>query len=792
MGRRQSSKNLLTLQPKSSVELPWTASRCNRTLRQLSAFVSRLDKWHKEFKLRSDPQRHDHLNHEIKDSTISTETEVVTWLACPSTKNSKKKIKQYGSRKKIIPQTPGHQVCRKVGLSSNQGHDILSSPCQFETPQIRTLDPELSRDRIEAINCRSHLHPVVQTQNRKFGLHCRHKKEFPNFSFDQVHQTACRPGSYEKLVSDADTIIKSFFCATSDSEAALPAGTPNRKGAKNLFEMCQRKTAKIMIDEQLENDTVTNGYDGKIDVVGTTLQGLEEVFGNSDIGWKPLRTITRSYGINLLCQCISSGQIRLEVAQQLAKVSLQTTALSDFGEAAVEAMVELQITTAPSNSREDIFSCYMMPAFAAMASFPGDPHDSHGEELRNRTLQQAFSKNTNSPSLEWLLTIDGNCHYVEKLVNSIQDNCQMSASRLVETIYVSAMEFHKVEGFATSVREGHCILNIFNVDSNAINHWSKKLEKALQRGILRLIVVSIRYRNARSQRILDRLSQKSELFVELYGIENLSTQRQHLAMELIFANICSKVMCNQSISDNSFKTLQRLLQYAESPTRRLNELSCMLSNLARGYNLQTSTIALLTKNLASLQGVPGDLKLLLVSICVDASLEVSRKTRHPDHLTWASGLQQGLMEMLRSQSTSCGNSSLQTIAQGYRWNDVLEEWIAKTPAKKEFSSMVNGKALTCEVSAASTSVEHQIVLSRAGSVVPKPEMKREGLQKRKSRTDDFEEIWDGDFKYKRMRKCLQRSDSVEPLSKEQSSKRNSIRRSIALNEESEDELSIVD
>ncbi len=31
--------------------LPWTASRCDRTLRQLTAYLAKLEKWHQDFKI---------------------------------------------------------------------------------------------------------------------------------------------------------------------------------------------------------------------------------------------------------------------------------------------------------------------------------------------------------------------------------------------------------------------------------------------------------------------------------------------------------------------------------------------------------------------------------------------------------------------------------------------------------------------------------------------------------------------------------------------------------------------
>ena len=722
----------------------------------MTSFLSRLDKWHKEFnaaQLDEDEEgaKQPH-NNDVRTEAIETcegrlrGPKENAWLSSRRDSTQKTTRKQYGPRRKNIPETPT-VTATNATMVTPSSPDLYPTPKSSQGPEDYTFgySPRAAHVARRSGSTRE------QCPESRLAIHCRHRDRFPQFSFDLSQRVCYRPNSYESTVLDAEAILTGFLAATAESEGPRRwAGTPpkSERGAKSLMALCQKQMAENMVQEQKENDELSDGYDGQVDVVGMMLQDLEDHYGNAKTGWAPLRGITRACGMTLVCRSIRTGALRLNAARELAIQAFTSPLLADFGEAITKVMIEVQPVTSPSTNREDLFCCHGMPGLMALSHYHHGSRDTWRKEFKKRMLLEAFGRQQDGLSLEWLSC--QNRPHLAQAIKLTRRKSQLAAGEMIEVIYsralglpegedISHLRFHKRRETTTKDQPPRNLQR----ESSAI---SARLHDTLRTGIAGLVSLGQMDGGVVSRMLLDRMCRKIQLHLELLGPTALSDSQQVIASELLFGNICCSLIVESGAPDWILATFERVLEESLWRPRIISALvSMLLGGVSSGreghgsldlkafQNLVQQLIGLATRSCKQSS-------LFMATVAVDAALELARSRCLSRLLDWASNMQQVYTTALQNQAATPLTPSMGQNGRGYRWDDVLEEWIAKTPATALHKRT--------QLDTAATTVASLTVHDESRSTQSSDEGdESEPRKKRRRPRQDLERYRDGDFEY---------------------------------------------
>jgi len=169
------------------------------------------------------------------------------------------------------------------------------------------------------------------------------------------------------------------------------------------------------------------------------------------------------------------------------------------------------------------------------------------------------------------------------------------------------------------------------------------------------------------------------------------------------------------------------------------------------------------------------LSLFFANIAATAAMVFARNEPEAGHLEWAQNLQCQLVNLMENLHVVPPTPSLARFGPGYKWDDCIEEWIAKTPVgamARDFSrvekqlgnyevrtltqpgSVIGVLPRTAYFAHDTPGRRGQIIPSSSPTGSPHDDfLGKTGLTlKRKGEAGDVEREWDGDFAYKRPKK----------------------------------------
>jgi hypothetical protein len=109
---------------------------------------------------------------------------------------------------------------------------------------------------------------------------------------------------------------------TKDLETLLRQTQPKvtmRKGANSLLSMCSRKQVEVTREDQTYVDTLPT--EERYDVISELYHYLQEKYAALDRGWRPLRELVRSHGVELLCDAYKKKLFGPAVLQELIRTA---------------------------------------------------------------------------------------------------------------------------------------------------------------------------------------------------------------------------------------------------------------------------------------------------------------------------------------------------------------------------------------------------------------------------------------------------------------------------------------
>ena len=313
---RRRLSTISTRQPHNESEKEWTAARCNRLLRVLKSRVAILNK---DLSRIQSGSQGGGTTAEVKRGATRKADQDTDWT------QTRKRIKRtYSTRD---------------GRSSNDAwsasHGIRTLLASKETRsfipgEISVPTPILNRARADIVSAISSAVPPLEIDGQNFRPNKRTKAK-DGQSSSQLSETlrdirkqtpASRYTIYEGIYNGLEALLK----------ATIPEEPQNKQGGpKSLLSLCldtvpryiaQEEELFVAHMEETGSKSAINSRD-----ISTEIYDDLEAFGSNGRGWKRLKNIVRSHGIQVVSDAIRAGSLDAEFIGILITLCIHTKAM---------------------------------------------------------------------------------------------------------------------------------------------------------------------------------------------------------------------------------------------------------------------------------------------------------------------------------------------------------------------------------------------------------------------------------------------------------------------------------
>jgi hypothetical protein len=334
--RRQSTINTRSSQ---GDEKEWTASRCNRLLRVLTSRISLLKK-------------------ELSRSQSSTADKTHTVELKKATKRGSSLDEEWSIGRKRIKQTYGR--CGKT-LNKAPARGPRITPLRKGTRlllagEVLVPTPIFNRARGEIIEGQlgtAFAPPEVSFEN-PLPNYDKSKKR-PRTKVGEAH--SCFESMRELKKTIPHIRYSVYEGIYKGLEALLKATAPDKnqvklKGARSLLSACLKIAPKYIAEEEMALEAELQEIGGKSAIknrdISTEIYEELEAFGTSGRGWKHLRIVVRSHGIQVICDAIENGLLDVEFCGILISLCSQTDAVIE-GESLLSSLLSNSTYSGPKS-----------------------------------------------------------------------------------------------------------------------------------------------------------------------------------------------------------------------------------------------------------------------------------------------------------------------------------------------------------------------------------------------------------------------------------------------------------
>lgn len=678
-----------------ATERKWTATRCNRLLRPLSSKLALLRREQRLLHLgehernlsrcKTVPSNVLRMNNESDQIAVKSED---VWRG----PRPKKRIKRTYSSRDVAQARKKRTVGPQIDQLDNTpllGTPIIGMPHKAWNGQILEFDQ--SRFNHTTVNLSL---PAGSTLSKHAGVQMTH-------SNDRLARA-----EHLKLIEGINSGLGCFLRATSESSTrvAYPSGT------RSLFSTCLRRVPEYISDEEF--GCKADGSDNGIGISSTIYNDLE-AFGSSPRGgWKPLREVVRSHGINLLGAAINQGLITAPEARYFVNVCLRCRAF-DEGERLVEYILNAanRALTSPAPVIS-IFDLVTLDLFARITFRYGFQYRQLTKLLLHGYLPCGWmSGNEMVPCWNRLIAS------LTKANNESTDAAILLRAALSKGYQVSGLPFaasqiHSIRLHAKGLLcsdENSYILNGQGTLTNALT-LNDDLDQAFCATSLHLLTVLTTVEIIPSFTSLletsgsgnaDVLQDLALDVLQVFEVNEFETKsgkasqlpRHHdrlylpvLAAGMVLATAGKwELKLNQGIYQHldllkCFKTSQEFVDTAAS-------FICTIVNCCRQagsgdafYYIQ-ELVNLLTRRQISCLGSNFQIRRLFEQIAVTAAVRFSQATSLPKHLSWALDLESTFhcVRIGHERQTPIRPSERKP-RNGFKWEEGICEWVAGTPS----------------------------------------------------------------------------------------------------------------
>jgi len=711
--------------PPRPAPAPWTASRCKRTLRQLTSFVNRLERWHKAFlAAQEEDAAQDNIEEQEKESAPVGASD---WLASDANLRNKRAKKNYSSRRTTAPKTPllkRPPPRRPVMTPRNNAIPSISASIKGQTPPQPGQSQHATRGG-----------EGWRTAIRYNG----------DFSQEWSPSTAHLSQEYEAIMQQGRSTMITFLVVTSDPGLPLMRETrevPPQQGARSLFDMCLDKMSRHTVEQQKDNESSNDGYEGQQDILGSYLQELEDYFGDPKSGWPSLRTVVRTCGIHLITRITKSGALRCSTATQIVSRG-RNPFLRDFHQAMSLALVEAHCRKYDVNDT----ICHM-PGDSSSAG-PSAQQCLDGSMKMLWTLRQLQEAEIPAAVIDRSIRYR-HLHSHLLLYNRSADQSNLPVPELLETIFVGALSPRGRIDRLELLRGG--LLDTMKPYCRAM---SKELWHRLK-ATLNLIFSFCGHAPTAATYIpiIERMSKKVQTLVELDIHSQMWYYQRCLAAHIFFGNLVQRLINRRRVDAGLLTSLDTVISDECLSTVSggvIATILCMLAESGTGFQ------AFLEQMLVMDCKDYGKLNLALAKIGAGAAQEYT--VAYPERYTderWAEDISERFRAKLQHLVGREPRTPSLKLDPTYLWDATIAEWIAVTPQASQSSKKKKPTTSRDRIRAVDCLEKHQGLPTVRPALAPvsgNVAMINANRKRRKSAPTDFETHWDGDFQYKKI-KCI--------------------------------------
>ena len=699
----------------SGATAPWTAARCNRLLRPLSSKIAALRKA-RHVKLGQDGSTQEVSCYtgpsaaDISGRTARCHHDGILSQAASGTDNlSTSRSDEWASSPR-----PQKKVKRTYSSRNRSGGigDVNQNGSQPETfPQSKVTKIGLPLD----FAATSSQQKTARSESMERNSQPLSKTEW-NAIPDLIRHTASIQSRLNEGICKG---LVALLQATSKSEISTSIG------CRSLFSTCLRRIPSYIKGEEMQAKIDDPANDA--DIASAVYSDLEDFGSMTGAGWNPLREVARAHGIAMISEAIEEGVIEPNEAGQLSSLCLTARAF-DEAQTILESTVKSQMAAGGHFSNRDGLTVHearmithSLNCFALQTGrhgflyrqtaimlesgllpldwishqcmvtcwngviqsvTEGDEHVRSATILLQSSLSRWYKRTGTVPLLEVhdiRLRIHKSSH--RPVLRSV---ASMRASIAADTepsfAHIQDSKYDDVEsGLCSTVSS---ILTVFSAIS-LLKSSNLPPNPADASGI--------------SSKITHELGVKVRQALELvtYGADcqhasNLILER--LRLSLMAAGMVSMTQ-NGFIEQQCPSAFEHFRSLAELPNsgRTFGSAGSFLFAVARCCAVARSDVfgfmKILVNNLTVYsQSGSGDKATgrLCGQIAIAAAFEFAESTSQPDHLNWALKVESAVSgTVIAPSQPSLEKTPARGIKQsrnGYRWEEGICEWIAKTPA----------------------------------------------------------------------------------------------------------------
>ena len=701
--------------PSSGSTAPWTSARCNRLLRPLSSKITALRKA-RQIKLRQDRT-----------------TQETSCCNCPSA------IDIYGNTGRPYGGIPSHPAGVTGNSSTYRSDEWASSP----RPQKKIKRTYSSKNRSGGIGDANQNGNQVETFPAprvteiglppEFATTSSQTKTIRSGSMERVSQPLSKiernaiPDLVRHTASVQSRLIEgvckglvALLQATSKSE------TSSSIGGGSLFSTCLRTIPLYIKEEEMLAKIDDPANDD--DIASAVYNDLEEFSSMTGAGWSPLKDVVRAHGIVMISEAIEEGAIGLNDARQLSSLCL-TAAAFDEAQLILESTIKSRIAAAGPASRRADLSEYEAQVLSDSVSKFASHTGRHGFLYR----QTATMLESGVLPLDW---ISNQCMIScwNGVIRSItqEDAHVRSATVLLQSSLsqwykgagtIPLPEVHDLrlricksshrpglrpvasirtsKATATELNFSHIVDSKYdNADSGLCSTVSSILTVFSAISLLKNSDLSSNLDGAlgTSSMTMNDLGVKVCQALELATYNVNSRHASNLVLERL--RLCLMAAGMVRMTHNGFiekrcpPDFEYFTSLAELPNsgKTFSSAGSFLCAVARCCATARSDdvfgfIQAMVDNLTIFsKSGPSDkaTRRLFGQIALAAAFEFAESTSQPDHLNWAMKVELAVSGTVNTPSQpSVEKTPARGIKQsrnGYRWEEGICEWIAKTPA----------------------------------------------------------------------------------------------------------------
>jgi len=318
-------------------EKEWTATRCNRLLRALTSRVALLKK--DLSRMRNGAPILD-ANAKVMGKRKRAQDEDEDWS---NGNHTKKRVKRkYSGRQ--AKAAIGGRVQSQTCAQEKSNYQFVAGDISVPTPFLNRTRGNIIRTN--AVAAVPFLQDHTQDDNTDHELKAKrryrkeelaqYQQEYNTYMYElkKKNYSPSVTSIYEGIYNGLESLLK----ATSDTSNL------KSKGTGSLFAMCLRAVPRYISVEQimLENEPSETGKGRNIDSrdVSSEIYDDLESLGSSSRGWKHLKTVVRSHGVQVVREAIATGLLEMGFCSVLINLCFQSQATGE-GETLLSALLSM-------------------------------------------------------------------------------------------------------------------------------------------------------------------------------------------------------------------------------------------------------------------------------------------------------------------------------------------------------------------------------------------------------------------------------------------------------------------